>query len=791
MRKAATVVVVTGLAVMVFAGIQPSGAQDPQGAEAIGVYHRLGSDDDLTSVHVTWNEGVMEVEGPALTDKLQVETAFLEKELGSWGSHEEFSVIDGVVEIDARKATFEAFHLGEEPIFTNGAGGQVKLLDRPMWLNASQEAHGERITLTMEDGDSSGQQVFISREWLWGHGIQWFNVTHEDGTVLPVTEQSGGVIVDVPHFSEVYINSDGLDVKQVVAGATVSNQGETRWFWQESVLEVDVDYNPEQDYKVLISVDWTELHIRPHTFNVYSSGDLVDKPDTGISVCCGGSGSSQEYYSVKFSTSGLSVRIEVIGEHLPIYTVEDDELQPHWGEKRWNETDTVLEVDVEDQSSDYEVSVEKDWANQTFGTLLVDSYSWWEVEFEEVDYYVVLVESGQSPTTVVFYAWEYVPWQSHEFQLDLNDLQDKVDQGMRVTLPLKPDMNLTVAFEAEALQTEIVVVNATGEEQNLTGERLMFGGGPEVKSPGLLLTMHGLRGTLCFDGEMFEVNPIEEPDTEDGGVLTKSFWKGNPLGCPKSSGGGGSSSYPYNPPEPDETRDVHGEMFLDSSYVAAYSSFNNAAEHVIDAIWPPTVMWYEYTGNWKGTGVYREIDDLDFSDIGDDCGKAREIFSGFVNDNGYRQPDWPANANPFYTLITGYLDLPCTGVARAYGEDCSNCLSNVGRLSEIPDNINLGRDRDNDEDPGLNYRGKSSTDHLGVLIAQEVGHNWGEPDHSCIRVNGEYSAMADSGDCEAPWDLRRFWLSYGVSISDCDYSRERIISGTMEYDGEIGECAHT
>ncbi len=79
-----------------------------------------------------------------------------------------------------------------------------------MWVSVEQAEQGGRITLDLEDCDASGQQVYISKEWLWERGTQWCNATHEDGTLLPVTDLAGGVLVDFHHFSEVYINPDGL-----------------------------------------------------------------------------------------------------------------------------------------------------------------------------------------------------------------------------------------------------------------------------------------------------------------------------------------------------------------------------------------------------------------------------------------------------------------------------------------------------------------------------------------------------------------------------------------------------
>lgn len=392
MRKTASILIVASLVAMVFVGFEPTIAGDPEEPDLIGKYQRLGSDDDLTREHVSWDDGVLNLEGPMFTSKLRVDIGFLEQELGAWGSHQEFSVGDGFVEFDARRASLEALTLGEDPIFTLGSRDRIEFVDRPMWVSAQQEEHGGQITLEMDDGDSSGQQVFISRDWLWERGIQWFNVTHEDGTLLTATEVAGGVMVDVHHFSEVQINPDGLDVKKVVGGLTVSNQGETRWSWQESVLEVDVDYNPGQEYEVLIPADWTDLHIRPHMFKVHTSSGVATtiSLDTESPDCnCYRMVAGVQYYPIEFSTSSLSVMIEVIGKHIPAYTVQNGELAPHWEEKRWNETALLLEIDVEEQSSDYEVWVEKAWVESSFPMSQLNVSHEYTVEVASAEDYMV------------------------------------------------------------------------------------------------------------------------------------------------------------------------------------------------------------------------------------------------------------------------------------------------------------------------------------------------------------------------------------------------------------------
>lgn len=190
-------------------------------------------------------------------------------------------------------------------------------------------------------------------------------------------------------------------------------------------------------------------------------------------------------------------------------------------------------------------------------------------------------------------------------------------------------------------------------------------------------------------------------------------------------------------------------------------------------------MWEDYTGNdmqpqYWSTGFWG-MTNIPPSGSGESyCEEKLNGFSDYIDDR-----DRSITPNAVYSLISGDTSMGCTGYA---------WIKDWGSLANKPDNINYGLDRSND-----GYFGKSNEEHLGVLLAQEIGHNWGHIEHECVTVGGEYSAMADSGDCEAPWDDRKFWLHYEDQDkpTDAEDSAGHVIKATKKYDEGDGDTGIT
>lgn len=262
MKKSASITVVLGLVMMVLSGLSPSTADEPGGPEKIGEYSIEAITEDLTENHAFWNGGVLQVEAPELATKLRVDTDYLDDGLGAWGVDKQFITGPDYVEFEDRKASFSNISFNENPTFTWGSSNQIKFLERPMWINVSQEEYGKRLILNVEDGNSSGQEIYVAKDWLWERGVHRPNATHEDGTVLPVNQSADqkGFIIDVHHFSEFYLNPADLTVMSNDGGVMTEHDGDARWYSQVPRLEIDVA-DKRSDYEVWIEKDWVDMNI--------------------------------------------------------------------------------------------------------------------------------------------------------------------------------------------------------------------------------------------------------------------------------------------------------------------------------------------------------------------------------------------------------------------------------------------------------------------------------------------------------------------------------------------------
>jgi hypothetical protein len=274
MRKKIALVVITSLLVMVFSSIQPSLADvSEENSTSIGTYQRLGGENDLNENHVAADDEGLVVKGPAFTSTLRLERDFLDSGLGAgWSASRAFVLEDDNVVFQGRTVEFMPLELTREPVFTMGTRDQIEFQDRPMWVSVKQDAHGETITITMEDGDSTGQAVYIGKEWLWERGIHRPVVVHEDGTDLSAepAPQGDGWLIQVHHFSDISIDPSDEIIFSDQGGLVVPHTGDARWYEEEKRLEIDVgeDCHITQmmncgsiDHGVYVDKDWLDMRI--------------------------------------------------------------------------------------------------------------------------------------------------------------------------------------------------------------------------------------------------------------------------------------------------------------------------------------------------------------------------------------------------------------------------------------------------------------------------------------------------------------------------------------------------
>lgn len=274
MRRIQVTILVTVLVLTIMSGVPASSSDEGSPERKIGVYERWMDSGDLSEKHVTRDGKNLAIQGPSFTNTLRVDKNFLEVELGAWSASAAFTLDGDHAVFNGRSADFAPLELGAEPAFTLGGRDQIEFQERPMWVSVEQDEPGGQITLHMEDGDTSGQPIFIAKEWLWGRGIHRPLAVHEDGTNLSVEGMPGrdGWVIDVHHFSYVLI----LPIDEIVFsrqdGIIVPHTGETRWYEDEKRLEIDVGGNLDCashvlagcgsiDQDVMVDKDWLDMNI--------------------------------------------------------------------------------------------------------------------------------------------------------------------------------------------------------------------------------------------------------------------------------------------------------------------------------------------------------------------------------------------------------------------------------------------------------------------------------------------------------------------------------------------------
>lgn len=229
----------------------------------IGSFGYQGTIQDLMDHHAVDHPRGMRIQAPPGASGMQIDLDFLKEQLGAWSLPGVFALnVDGHIELDRRNAIFHRLEFGHDSVFTLGSNDTIRFESRPMWVNLTTE--GEGIILGLDDGDPSGQEVFLSKEFLYSHGIHRPNVTHEDGTPLEVrlAQDGSGYWVDVPHFSSIIVNPDGFLAFQRQFGVVSVFGGTKTWHTDTNDLFVSVQ-NTLTSIDVMLEVEWFEANM-PH-----------------------------------------------------------------------------------------------------------------------------------------------------------------------------------------------------------------------------------------------------------------------------------------------------------------------------------------------------------------------------------------------------------------------------------------------------------------------------------------------------------------------------------------------
>lgn len=446
----------------------------------------------------------------------------------------------------------------------------------------------------------------------------------------------------------------------------------------------------------------------------------------------------------------------------------------HQGEVNWDEDERRLEIEVGSQSGEYELLVQSEWMRANLRHPTFMNIPIGIEKIKGVEYHVTQLGGDETPTTVTL-TDERI---NTRIQYPSNEQLDDFEGGwQRFSLV---DGTGEGIVNLEPIEWDDDLVDKTS---NLDDGELNYLRQPEVNEKSrvvrTVLTTEGLYGSVHASNQLFyfkydgtlgddHLPPIHVCCGEGGGDNDPEDPEPDPE----------PDTYPYNPPEMVVDREVFFRSYTEEEVVDEFGCFFSgldgepddycALDHQLEARSDLINMWRIYTGNLQNVGHNTQVDNL-FT--GGGCSDHREAFTDFVENSGDRDTFW--DNNPFFVLIKGNTDTG-TGCARAFQN---------GVLVKEPDSVNLGLDTSTSAGQ---YNGASDPHHLGTLIGQEVGHNWGERGHPCESVDGEYSLMANTGDCQAPWDDRKFWLHYDDpdKPSGATDSRQRIIDGTSCYDQE-------
>lgn len=210
----------------------------------IGSFYRRGEALDLTEHQAQDHPQGLRVRAPPGSSSMRIDPAFLEEKLGEWGASGKFRVgDDGFVEVDHRIAVFKEVALNEKPIFTLGTGKNIQFESRPMWVSIEEAQSG--FILDMEDGDTTGQKVFLSNAFLSEMGVHRPVVTHEDGYDVQVEQAAdgSGYWLEVPHFTKVHVTPDDMMIWKRDSVGTWEFGEEPEWDTATNELFVNVPNN--------------------------------------------------------------------------------------------------------------------------------------------------------------------------------------------------------------------------------------------------------------------------------------------------------------------------------------------------------------------------------------------------------------------------------------------------------------------------------------------------------------------------------------------------------------------
>lgn len=181
-----------------------------------GEYVHLGIVHDLDGDDVTVAASEIRVDAPTGTSEIRVDISVLDAHLGEWEADEAYQLSPDCAIIEDGEATFRSFAPDPELAFTRGSADSIRLVERPMWL--AVDVSDDRIKITADAVDTTGQPLRLDGAWLADHGIDRPVVVHEEGFALDVEETSdgSGFVLDVPHFSDLGVfnaklNTDWMD----------------------------------------------------------------------------------------------------------------------------------------------------------------------------------------------------------------------------------------------------------------------------------------------------------------------------------------------------------------------------------------------------------------------------------------------------------------------------------------------------------------------------------------------------------------------------------------------------
>lgn len=240
-------------------------------AEVVGEVIETTGVANLTADDFTETAAGLEMTPPAGATEVRVNASYLYRQFGSWASDREFTVDGNRIVLDPEVTTFSSFD--PEPdmtrVFTLGSKRSIRFLDRPMWISINGTANS--LTLDVSDGNTSGQDIWIYKDWIWDYGIWTVEASHgEDGETIPVRQSKhfDAFVVEADHFSPINLdcrndcNVEAVEVKKRVDGEFVPHTWEGSWDGTNKTFNLSMPVEL-LDFQALVESDWLGANI-PH-----------------------------------------------------------------------------------------------------------------------------------------------------------------------------------------------------------------------------------------------------------------------------------------------------------------------------------------------------------------------------------------------------------------------------------------------------------------------------------------------------------------------------------------------